>query len=103
MRQRVIYKYTLHLADGDEHRIDMPKDAQILHIGVQGNDICIWAVVNPMPEVYNRRTFFIVGTGTPFSHDYVLTPFIGTVQMGAYVWHIFERLDLDTPRQKGLQ
>jgi hypothetical protein len=65
----------------------MPKGAHVLSIQEQNGQICIWASVNPTAEHETRR-FFIVGTG-----DYIpetIGAFLATVQVGAYVWHVFE-------------
>lgn len=86
---RTIYKYPLALTD-DIQIIIMPGGAEILHVGVQGENlvprICLWAYIDPGAET-QPRTFRVFGTGhdLPTKHEYV-----GTVQMGSYVWHIFE-------------
>lgn len=69
--------------------IEMPAGAQILHVGVQMEQIvCIWALVDenaPMEE----RSFAVVGTGHPVPEN---TAHVGSVLMhgGAFVWHVFE-------------
>ncbi len=105
--EKVIYKYTLPLKDGREHSVRMPMGAQVIHVGVQGLNICLWAIVNPLPEEYVERQFFIMGTGDPFEYNPNFTPHIWTVQMvdpdnswgqTEFVWHVFERLNPDATR-----
>lgn len=67
--------------------VEMPRGAEILDIQRQGSYITLWAMVNTdLPKI--RRMFQIVGTG----HDIPAEPhrYLRTVQMGQFVWHIFE-------------
>ena len=86
-----IWKYHLHLPD-DPIVIYMPKGARVLHIGQQAGLIKMWALVDPEADT-EKRTFAILGTGGagPESTDL----YLGTVQLGSYVWHVFERVQLD--------
>jgi hypothetical protein len=50
---------------------------------------CLWALVDPEQD-YTDRTIDIIVTG----HDIVdlfTRTYIGTVQQGPLVWHVFER------------
>lgn len=104
--KKIIYKYTLPLRDGQEHSVRMPTGGQVIHVGVQGKDICLWAIVNPLPEEYVERKFFIMGTGDDFEYNPNFTPHVWTVQMktdndwgqSEFVWHVFERIDPDATR-----
>lgn len=87
----VIYKYTLPLDEGDKYIKSMPEDAEIIHVGAQGSLICIWAVINPLAE-HEDRFFQIVGTGIQFNWSEDKSVHWGTVQMGAFVWHVFEQV-----------
>lgn len=87
MKQR-IWKYPLEL--GDDQIIAMPDGAQILTVQMQGSKLCLWALVDPEPELPQRmRSIEIIGTGNPF----VEAPrvYIATVQVPPFVWHVFER------------
>lgn len=84
--EMTIFKYQLKVTD--EQTIRMPKDAMILTAQAQGQFfICLWAIVDPDAE-QEERTFEIIGTGNHVS----LRPreYIATVQLGLFVWHIFE-------------
>lgn len=93
---KIIYKYLLPIKDGAKHAIKMPVNARILHLGVQGDNICIWALVYPM-TTQEERYFEIVGTGDPF--DPTKMVHVGTVQHEVgnewgkqeFVWHVFEK------------
>lgn len=70
--------------------VPMPDGAIIIKVGVQGRDICIWALCGTQ-EAKHARKFHVLGTG----HDYEWSAnhvHLGTVFMegGALVWHIFE-------------
>lgn len=93
--EKVVYKYLLPLEDGLKHAIKMPVNARILHVGIQGTDVCIWALVWPL-ITQEERYFQIVGTGRPF--DATGMVHIGSVQhrpdyegSHEFVWHIFEK------------
>jgi hypothetical protein len=62
----------------------MPKGARCLAVQPQGGAICVWMLVDPNVTHVERRTFDIVVT--PFD----TSRYIGTVQIGAFVWHVFE-------------
>lgn len=83
-----IWKYPLDLTD--TQNVMMPKSAKILTAQVQGDSLCLWALVNPdAPK--QRRKIEILGTVNPAPD--VNRRYISTVQMigGSVVWHIFER------------
>lgn len=79
-----IYKYQLQTATTQS--VYMPLGAQILSIQTQNEIICIWVMVEEhKPQV--QRVFQIVGTGQGFDQN---RKYLATVQLGSYVWHIFE-------------
>lgn len=70
--------------------IDLPEDAEILHVGVQNNQIYLWAAVDvDKPTV--RRQFKVVGTGWDYNPDGM--KYLGTAHVGPFVWHVFEDID----------
>ena len=83
-----IWKYPLPVENA--LRVDMPKDARILSVQIQGGMPCLWALVNPDAEK-ERRMFSVLETGEPIESVEALT-YIGTVQQsgGSYVFHLFE-------------
>ena len=97
---RNIFKYPLALAD--LVHVDMPKGARSLSVAMQGQDIMVWALVDPKAPL-TRHCFAIRGTGHPVSPEVEQGDFIGTVfltyftcKYGApFVWHIFDLGDID--------
>lgn len=86
--KRKIYKYPLELADTQS--VLMPEGAEILTAQMQGETLCLWALVDIEPELPKQsREIEIIGTGNFF----VQAPrrYIATAQQGRWVWHIFER------------
>lgn len=89
--KETIWKFEVQPNREDEIRVLMPKGAQVLTAREQHGTICIWAIVDPNPEVVREgRLFEIVGTGwtmRPRERKY-----IGTAHLdgGALVFHVFE-------------
>ena len=83
-----IYKYPLQLTKIQE--IEMPRGAQVIHVGVQANTICLWAIVDTACPV-ERRSFAILATGH-LNFNPEIMRHLGSVIMneGALVWHVFE-------------
>ncbi len=84
---QTIWKF--ELTDSDEQQIEMPEGAQILSVQMQNNKPCLWALVNPDPQIKKeKRIIELKGTG----HAIYGTgrTFIGTFQWGDFVGHVFE-------------
>ncbi len=98
-----VYKYPLGILDtGDLREIEMPQGARILgvqvvkamggYLGVlEVETPCIWALVNTEEGKTVRRMFRVYGTGRPIKEPLESLTYIGTVQTGPFVWHVFER------------
>ena len=84
---RRVYKYRLERCGGPQNP-ELPNGAEIVHIAMQGDSICIWALVDVREDVGNRK-FIIYGTGHPIT---TAGKHIGTVLDGRFVWHVFEAL-----------
>lgn len=84
--RKAIWKYTLRPSG---HPIEIPKDARILSVNSQANEICLWALVDPNAPKEQRR-FVPIPTGKTM--DGTNMTFIGTVLLegGRLVFHIFE-------------
>lgn len=67
--------------------ITVPAYGKILSVQLQAGVVCLWVEVDPtLPRV--KRTIRIFGTGHPMNEEE--RQFIGTVQQGQFVWHVFE-------------
>jgi hypothetical protein len=87
-----IYKYPLKITGTQQ--IELPINAVLLTVQMQGETLCLWAKVEERNTV-DDRTIEIFGTGHPI--DNYARSYIGTVQEecgadGVLVWHVFERL-----------
>lgn len=80
-----IWKFPL--ADGMAQDIEMPMHAEILTVQVQNGLACLWAKVNP-ENVKKARRIHVVGTGHTVPQG--AFGYLGTIQQGMFVWHIFE-------------
>lgn len=84
---RKIWKYELH---GLQSTVfEMPRNARIVHVGMQGDVICLWALVNENAEK-DRRVFRPFGTGHGIPTIRGSYEYVGTVFDGPFVWHIME-------------
>lgn len=80
------WKYTLDI--DDEQTIDIPHHARLLSVQMQRNALCLWAMVCPLNAPTARR-FYIFGTGHELPSDILRLEYLGTVQQGLLVWHVF--------------
>ncbi len=85
-----IWKYQLQIID--MQTILVPPDFEILSVGNQNGNLCLWLLVDskaPADEVLHIE---IIGTGNHIYDDMgVERKFIGTVIARPFVWHVFER------------
>lgn len=86
-----ILKYTLDNEQGTAQAFAIPKDSEVLSVGVQDNKVQIWVKVSDL-NFLSERTFSMFETGKHIP----ATPmkFIGTALLynGMYVVHVFEVL-----------
>lgn len=84
-----VYKYGLQ----PNSQINLPKNAKILTVAVQNEEVFLWAKVNPDELEMETRTFFSFETG----HDmptHIEMDFIGTVFFqNGMVFHVFEQIN----------
>ena len=78
---KTIYKYVIE-RDG----IEMPKNAQIVHVGTHIDEFCIWAIVDTEADT-ETRYFDVVGTGHELASG---VKYLDTVHQPPFVWHIVE-------------
>jgi hypothetical protein len=82
-----IWKYQLKMEA--MQFIQMPMNATILACQLLGDDITIWAQVNPNADSEQRK-FEIVVTGHPMPS--LKRKHIATIKKSGFVWHVFEIL-----------
>lgn len=82
---RTIYKYPI--ADAENQRLDLPENARILSLQMQGSTPTLWALVDPHARIRSRRVS-IFGTGWDATAAESMT-YLGTVQDAGLVWHFF--------------
>jgi hypothetical protein len=69
--------------------IDLPKDAQVLSVGAQGDDVVAWVRCDPWTD-YEARLLAAHPTGVPIPPALLDAQFVGTVQMDdGLVFHVF--------------
>lgn len=87
---KTVYKYRIGVKD--VVTISLPKEAEILSIQMQSNELYLWALVDT-ENALEDRYIEVFGTGQGIYSDVgIERKYITTVQQSSYVWHIFERL-----------
>lgn len=83
-----VWKFPLAITD--TQTVMMPEGAKLLAAQMQGEQLCLWALVNPNSHRHQARTIEILGTGNQAPD--VARSYISTAQQfgGKLVWHIFE-------------
>lgn len=82
-----IFKYRLKIEE--EQIVNMPHDAKILSLQMQGSSPVMWVMVD---DAKREASFKIrmTGTGWPDGNDIIAEQLIGTVQAdNGLVWHFF--------------
>lgn len=87
---QTIWKFPLELTDNPT--VKMPRGARVLSAGVQDDRLMLWAFIPDTKAKTEERGFYICGTGGFVPDAIGDHPFIGTVQMGAFVWHVFDQI-----------
>lgn len=88
MNMKQVWKYKINPADG---RIEMPVGAKVLSVAFQGQDLCLWALVDPGVTIKKERYFAVFGTGHDI-YDDAGFQFLGTAFVDNLVFHVFEIL-----------
>ena len=79
-----VWKYPLKFRRNQE--LTLKRKSQILSVQFQEETLCLWALVEP-DEIDALCKIHIIGTGFEIKEN--LDYYIGTVQQGVYVWHVF--------------
>lgn len=85
---RRVLKYQLALTHGDQLVQVGSPEAQVLHVGMQDEALCVWVECHMDQTEYGVKTFRVHGTGDPIESGFVWR---GTTQDGPFVWHVYEQ------------
>ena len=87
-----IYKYNLDITD--RQLLELPKGSEILSVKNQGDNICLWALVNSEEQSKEVFEIEIFGTGHDiYENEKTERKFIDTCVMpNGLVWHIVHRI-----------
>ena len=86
------WKWKLDGINGDIEKLRMPLGARVVDVGAQGNDLCVWALVDPRSKT-ETRVFRIAGTGHPLGGDVDYeTVYLGRAEFldGRLQIHVFD-------------
>jgi hypothetical protein len=81
---KAIFKYPLTLG---ATAILAPKEFEPLHVGMQREQLTLWALVDPDLPPSTKHRIQVYGTGWPIDEN---RTYIGTVlESSDYVWHVY--------------
>lgn len=91
---RTIHKQSLKIKDTQE--IELPHNSDILHIGIQGNSVCIWYECDT-EQPKEKVKIYCYGTGHEIPQERT-QKYIGTVIVfnGSGVFHFYQ----DIPQEQ---
>lgn len=83
-----VWKYPLKVAD--EQLIEVPIGSQPLKVAMQGNELCLWMLVNPVVEKTTKKVH-IHGTGHAVDDFISRSDYVDSFMLhdGALVFHVF--------------
>lgn len=83
---KTIWKFKLEVKDSQ--KVEMPKGAKLLYVGVQDNIPHLWAEVDP-DNINGKATIVTFGTGQRVDADRL--GFVGTYMLygGSFVGHVY--------------
>ncbi len=87
-----IWKYPFDVTD--HVIVKVPAQSKVLCVQMQGGRPCIWVLVDPSSARTESLHLRVIGTG----HQHVLIDgerYIGTVQDGQFVWHVFHGVGVE--------
>lgn len=80
-----ILKYELNPGD---QTIELPEDAEILHVGAQADKVCLWAIVDPEITDMESYAISVFATGEELPEE--PGEYLGTVHLtNGTVNHVF--------------
>jgi hypothetical protein len=85
---RKVFKYKVPLADTFD--LELPVNAQLLHVHNQNDEIWLWALVDLEVDIVERRRFRLAGTGHPVAESTLNYAGTAHIHDGALVFHLFE-------------
>lgn len=92
---KAIWKFAL-----SEHcTLDMPRGATILTAREQGDDVCIWAEVDPKAPL-EKREFRVFGTGFELPEKVMVYRGTAMLSSGRLVLHVYEILPHDPTKTR---
>jgi len=83
---KTIWKYEFDISTLEMDKM-IPEGSTLLDVQIQKDSICAWFVVNPYNGLVNRKLKAYM-TGGSFPDD--CWNYVSTVQLGGFVFHIFD-------------
>jgi hypothetical protein len=95
---RVVWKFTVQVPTATGRSfVDLPEDAELLSVGGQGDEMVVWALVDPThtPEqgyqATGPRRLIVANTGMEIPGFPEGARFLGTVKIpNGIIWHVWD-------------
>ena len=91
----VIHKHVFRESPGDIEEVFIPLTAKPLDFQSQNRKLVMWYEVDTSHAIASPRQFLVIGTGwdhTPIEDHW---SYVGTTQVGPFVWHLYEVTERD--------
>lgn len=92
---KVIYKQELDYRSGFDGSINLPKDADVISCGFQGERLVIWFTTDSDTTDLLLSHFYLIRTGESLPNDIHLYKFIGTANdndpVFPFVLHVYKK------------
>ena len=86
---KTIWKYPVTI--GGDTKLLMQEGAEFIHAGLDPTgEPCVWALLDPNKQADVPRNLLVIGTGRAF--DQPNAKFIGSINQGPFMWHVFEEV-----------
>jgi len=85
-----IYKYPVMITD-EQLIKNVPSNYKIMKAAFQGDQLCLWIMINTDDYLTTDICLHIYGTGHDIPDDISNLTYIDSVQSLSFVWHVFEK------------
>ncbi len=88
----VVWKFKVDNPAQGRTALQIPATAQLLAPTIQGDEMVVWALLDPMHEIVEPRWIIAVNTGQEFDQPLAGNGYLGTCThpTSGIVWHVFE-------------
>ena len=87
----VVWKFPITNPREGPTPLRIPRTAQLLAPAIQGDEMVVWALLDPLHEIVEPRYVLAVNTGAEFEQQLAGQGYLGScAHQSGVVWHVFE-------------